>query len=177
MKKEKLYLYNISSKYVAELHKLDKHVFYHHGLHDRPYVGILIKLDNFNYFAPLGSPKKKHKKINENITFSKINYRNQFLGVINFNNMIPAPKSMFPKINIQKIEDSKYSNLLSSQLRAIQKHSNKYKHKANILRMKVKKHELESKQLEICNDFETLERHIYIVEEKLLKFTTVNKNN
>ncbi|MCT7674455.1 MAG: type III toxin-antitoxin system ToxN/AbiQ family toxin [Lactobacillus mulieris] len=168
MKKEKLYLYNINSKYVSELHNIDEHIFYHHGTHNRPYVGILIKLDNFNYFAPLGSPKNKHKKIRENITFSKIKYKDQFLGVINFNNMIPAPNSMIKKINIRRIEDCKYKNLLSSQLRAIQSHSNKYKHKANILRLKVKSCELANKQLSICNNFELLENNMFIIEEKIL---------
>jgi len=28
----------------------------------RPFIGIILKINDINYFAPLSSPKEKHKK-------------------------------------------------------------------------------------------------------------------
>ena len=56
----------------------------------RPFLGILIKLDEFNYLAPLTSPKIKHKSMKNSEDFIKIDSGNY--GAINLNNMIPVPE-------------------------------------------------------------------------------------
>lgn len=53
--------------------------------------GILFKIDTFEYFAPLSSPKLKHIKMKNTLDFLKI--KNGELGAINFNNMIPVMKN------------------------------------------------------------------------------------
>ena len=65
---------------------------------NRPFVGILFKVNNFFYFAPLTSPKKKHIKLKNKIDFLKID--NGILGAINFNNMIPVNINDFTKVEI-----------------------------------------------------------------------------
>ena len=45
----------------------------------------LFKIEDCEYFAPLSSPKPKHKKMKNTIDFLKI--KNGELGAVNFNNM------------------------------------------------------------------------------------------
>ena len=66
----------------------------------RPFLGILIKLDEFNYLAPLTSPKIKHKSMKNSEDFIKIDSGNY--GAINLNNMIPVPELKYNEINTKK---------------------------------------------------------------------------
>ncbi len=82
----------------------------------RPFIGIILKINNINYFAPLSSPKEKHKKMKNNIDFLKIN--NGRDGVINLNNMIPIPYQYYYKIDINEEikKDKKYGLILKYQI-------------------------------------------------------------
>ena len=83
----------------------------------RPFVGIILKINNINYFAPLSSPKEKHKKMKNNIDFLKINDGRD--GVINLNNMIPIPYQYYYKIDISDEikKDKKYGLILKYQIK------------------------------------------------------------
>lgn len=53
----------IDYKYCDYLRNFDSKVCYNKGKKElRPFVGVLFTIDNFEYFAPLSSPKLKHKK-------------------------------------------------------------------------------------------------------------------
>ena len=69
----------------------------------RPFVGIILKINGINYFAPLSSPKEKHLNMKNNIDFIKINKGRD--GVINLNNMIPIPEEQCYEINIKEEND------------------------------------------------------------------------
>lgn len=82
----------------------------------RPYIGIILEINNVNYFAPLSSPKKKHENMKNSIDFIKINKGRD--GVINLNNMIPIPSEQCNEIDIKeeiKI-DKKYGLILKYQI-------------------------------------------------------------
>lgn len=82
----------------------------------RPYIGIILEINNVNYFAPLSSPKKKHENMKNSIDFIKINKGRD--GVINLNNMIPIPSEQCYEIDIKeeiKI-DKKYGLILKYQI-------------------------------------------------------------
>lgn len=83
----------------------------------RPFVGIILKINEINYFAPLSSPKKKHEKMKNSIDFIKIN--NGRDGVINLNNMIPIPEEQYNEINIKEEiqKDKKYGIILKYQIK------------------------------------------------------------
>ena len=53
----KLKLYFIQSEYINYLRKYDNRVAYN-KVPNRPYIGVVYTYNNFNYFAPLSSPKK-----------------------------------------------------------------------------------------------------------------------
>ena len=53
----KLKFYIIDDNYVSFLGQFDKHIAYNKN-QKRPYIGVLIIVDNHRYFEPLFSPKK-----------------------------------------------------------------------------------------------------------------------
>ena len=57
-----LKIYYISESYINYLRQFDKNVAYNKNT-TRPYIGVVYTYNNYNYFAPLASPKPKHKNI------------------------------------------------------------------------------------------------------------------
>ena len=57
-----------NSAYVNYLRQFDKNVAYNKNT-TRPYIGIVYTYNNYNYFAPLASPKPKHININPKLYF------------------------------------------------------------------------------------------------------------
>ena len=85
----------------------------------RPFVGVLLTVGSINYFAPLTSPKPKHKTMKNQIDFQKI--KNGELGAINLNNMIPIHPYCLTVVDMNILEsddkaEKDYKNLLVNQL-------------------------------------------------------------
>lgn len=52
----------VDSDYCDYLRKFDSKVIYNKGAKKlRPFIGVLFKIEKWEYFAPLSSPKPKHK--------------------------------------------------------------------------------------------------------------------
>lgn len=51
-------IYYISESYINYLRQFDKNVAYNKNI-TRLYIGIFYTYNNYNYFAPLSSPKPK----------------------------------------------------------------------------------------------------------------------
>ena len=83
--KDKLYFITLTSNYLKYSGIYENKVSLKAN---RPFIGIVFKINNKEHFAPLSSPKEKHKRMKTNIDFFKIDKGN--LGIINFNNMIPV---------------------------------------------------------------------------------------
>lgn len=65
-----LILVGLDSKYCDYLRQYDNKVPYNYdGKELRPFVGVLFMVNNCKYFAPLSSPKAKHKKIKKKNRF------------------------------------------------------------------------------------------------------------
>lgn len=55
-------LVKVDYKYCDYLRNFDNKVPYNAGIKDlRPFIGVLFTIDKCEYFAPLSSPKPKHK--------------------------------------------------------------------------------------------------------------------
>jgi len=85
----------------------------------RPFVGVLLMVEDIDYFAPLTSPKPKHKTMKNQVDFIKINGGEW--GAINLNNMIPIHRSCLIAVDMNILEsddkaEQDYKNLLSNQL-------------------------------------------------------------
>lgn len=113
-------LYTINEEYINYLRQFSENVKYNKK-ESRPYVGIILKIDDYTYFAPLGSPKPKHLKMKESLDFIKID--NGKIGVINLNNMIPVSEDKVTNIIFNTLSDKKYATLLESQLRWIERNT------------------------------------------------------
>ena len=65
IKLSKLNFYTIVENYIEYLSRFDKHIAYNKN-QKRPYIGVIIVVESLYYFAPLFSPKPKHKTYKEN---------------------------------------------------------------------------------------------------------------
>ena len=115
----KLKIVKVDSSYCDYLRKFDHKVSYNKLEKElRPFIGILFKIDTCEYFAPLSSPKLKHKTMKNTIDFLKI--KNGELGAVNFNNMIPVNENNYTLVDLYKktltLEELKYQKLLVEQL-------------------------------------------------------------
>ncbi len=70
-KLKNLNFYIINDNYVKYLSQFDKHIAYNKN-EKRPYIGVVVIVKEHYYFAPLFSPKQKHKTYKDNLTFFKI---------------------------------------------------------------------------------------------------------
>lgn len=125
----KLNFYIIEDNYIEYLSKFDKHIAYNKN-EKRPYIGVVLVIEEHYYFAPLFSPKQKHKTYKDNLTFFKIvNEKTKSdLGIIRFSDMIPVPQDCVYILDI-KNKNYGYKRLLSEQYSYI----NKLEHKQKIM--------------------------------------------
>ena len=128
-----LKIVKVDSTYCDYLRKFDNKVVYNKNKKElRPFIGILFRIDDLEYFAPLTSPKPKHKKMKNKLDFLKI--KNGELGAVNFNNMIPVDSSNYSLIDLNNknvdIEKLKYQKLLKEQLDWLNSNYNQLKNKS-----------------------------------------------
>jgi protein AbiQ len=161
-----LKFYHINKLYVNYLREFDNKVtLIKNSGKLRPYIGIVYKIDNYEYFAPLSSPKKdsngnllesyKNKyRNNPNPLYEQIDHLKY--GTIQINNMIPVPSIELKEFDIKKEQDVKYKSVLLDQLIYIDNHKEKILKKANRLYEFVTKHKI-TKFIQLSCDFKLLE--------------------
>ena len=122
-------LYEVNSKYIDYLIPYAPHLFHNKkpGQHnERKYIGIILIVNNMNYFTPLSSYKPKHDKMKNCLDFLKIgNY-----AVININNMFPVPEGEYQYVHIPEIKNTQYQKLLMAEYRLIKKLQDRIKRNA-----------------------------------------------
>lgn len=117
IKINKIRFFRIKLDYLRYLWNYDEKVQYNIYETDvynekRPYIGIVFKIDNFQYFAPLEHPKKSHKTLKNNPHILKIN-KGKY-GLIAFNNMIPVRDPELVNFDF-KNENPGYRKILVNQ--------------------------------------------------------------
>lgn len=155
-----LQIVRINSDYCDYLRSFDDKIVYNkYDKELRPFIGILFEIDNYKYFAPLSSPKDKHKKMKNMIDFLKI--KNGELGAVNFNNMIPVTNKNYSLIDLNKkmskTEEVKYQKLLKEQLIWLNSHYNQVKNKSFKLYQLYNSGKLSQNIKERCCNFKLLE--------------------
>ena len=126
----------IDYKYCDYLRKFDNKVPYNAGSKElRPFVGVLFMIGDMEYFAPLSSPKPKHKTLRNVIDIIKIN--NGIYGVINFNNMLPVTSNNYVLYDLnpknKSAKEKKQINLINNQLRWMNNNKSDILNKARFL--------------------------------------------
>lgn len=153
---ETLCLYEIDPKYIGYLSQFEEHLFRNRKISQnftRKYVGVVLKINGFDYFAPLSSFKQKHKWLSETIDFVKIG----MYAVINLNNMFPAPMQTYTKVAIDAIQDKHYKSLVRSEYRIIKQKSALIVANSKVVYDHKLTNDGKSKLAMRCNDFKLLE--------------------
>lgn len=75
---ERLRLYRVNIDYIKYLYSYDNRVQYTPDKPDnytqrRPYLGIVLKVENYDYFVPLEHPRKQHRKKIKNLLTKQTN--------------------------------------------------------------------------------------------------------
>lgn len=151
-------LYTVASDYIDHLKQYDNtvpNVKYDTSI--KPFVGILLEVDELFYLAPITSPKEKHLKISNTSPTSYLikNNKNKLLGVVMLNNMIPVPSEHLINIDVSDF-DVKYANLLNKQVGIIRVDKELIQKKANTL-YKLIERGRDKKLVNYCCKFKTLE--------------------
>lgn len=133
---KKIKIVKVNSDYCDYLRKYDDKVPYNIGSKElRPFIGILFMVGKCEYFAPLSSPKPKHKLLKNTLDLIKIN--NGIYGVINFNNMIPVTNNNYEEFDLNakpKSNSEKFRvELMTNQLRWLTTHKKEIYSKSKLL--------------------------------------------
>lgn len=159
----------IESRYCDYLRKYDNKVSYNKNEKElRPFVGLLFKINDCEYFAPLSSPKLKHRKMKNTIDFMKI--QDGELGAVNFNNMIPVRKNNYSVINLNRKNLSKselrYQDLLKDQYNWLNEHYNQVQNRSYRLYRLYNNKQLSESIASRCCNFKLLEEKCELYNNK-----------
>ena len=168
---EELKLYNIDDRYIHYLQETEteKRGFtkVSHNLDSsyknrKPYVGIILKINDYHYFVPLTHPKEHYDAnrqfFNRISTSIKLSNGRDY-GRLMYCYMIPLKQDMIPKrIDINQIQDMNYKAMLMTQYFYINSKGKREEiiKKAQALYKKVYKNP-EHFLYHVCCDFEMLE--------------------
>ncbi len=161
----RLKLYTIDDDYIKYLRSyiINKSTILHNKNSNRPYVGIILKINDHTYFAPLTSDKRG-KYINTNKPhIIKIKNNNVYYGSVLINNMIPVSKSLVRVLHYNNVEDKNYAILIANQINILNKL------KPIILKNAAKFYD------NVCSNsnefFKSISNDFMQLEEKLNKYT------
>ena len=166
-----LIIVRLDSKYCDYLRKFDNKVSYNKFEKQlRPFIGILFQIDTCEYFAPLSSPKLKHKNMKNTVDFFKI--KDGELGAVNFNNMIPVNENNYSLVDLNKetltIAELKYQKLLREQLEEVM--NTLTPREAKVLKLRFGLEDGKARTLEeVGREFEVTRERIRQIEAKALR--------
>ena len=163
---EELLFYTIDKDYIKYLSKFESHISYNKDEigHSRPYIGIVLRIENYEYFVPLYSYKEHYKKYKSNPSFFFVyDRKNHPLSIIKFSAMIPVPN----RINVISVleydkQDKKYKDLISAEYRYINSNKKEIFKRANKMYIAVTKHKK--------NFLKTIACNFKLLEEKSIKY-------
>lgn len=158
---EDLKFYYIDTVYIDFLRQYQEHLWANNDKENmRPYIGVVIEVSGYKYYAPLTSPKPKHSTWRDSLDFIRIEHKGELKAAINLNNILPVDDSIITLVDMAKIKinDEFYYDLLSTEMIAIRKKNDLIKKNAQIVYNIVTKnregHESLKKR---CFDFKMLE--------------------
>lgn len=152
-----LRIYEIRNEYIDYLSQYAPHLFHNKKAsqsNERKYIGIVLEINGFKYFAPLSSFKEKHKTMQDSLDFIKI----KTFAVININNMFPAPQAQIIDFDIKSVKNPKYKALLQREYRCITMQEATILESAKKLYDYKIEHGNKTPLAKRCNDFLLLEK-------------------
>ena len=157
---KKIRIVKIDYNYCNYLRKYDNRVSYNDKLKVlRPFIGILFTVGNCEYFAPLSSPKEKHKRLKNTLDLVKI--KEGEYGVVNINNMIPVTSVNYEEFDLRKQPHDKREKfriiLMNKQLRWLNLHKKEIYMKSKLLYSLYKNDKLPKNVKDRCCNYQLLE--------------------
>ena len=155
---ETLKFYTVNEDYIDYLSKFDSHVSWNKE-QKRPYVGIVLRVENYLYFAPLYSYKVGYDKYKDNPSFIRVEDRKgKNVSIIRFSEMLPVPETAIKLLDFNSRGD-KYRDLLQAESNFINDNKNVIYSKAkkiykNVVHIKIPFF------INISCDFELLEQKL-----------------
>ena len=120
---ETLKFYTVNEDYIDYLSKFDSHVSWNKE-QKRPYVGIVLRVENYLYFAPLYSYKVGYDKYKDNPSFIRVEDRKgKNVSIIRFSEMLPVPETAIKLLDFNSRGD-KYRDLLQAESNFINDNKN-----------------------------------------------------
>ena len=129
---KQLRLCNVSDRYIDYLCAENSNVYANKSdtrIHMRKYLGVVITMNQLNYYIPLSSPKKTDyqvagdsmvikKSIVPIIRMTRKNKEGEreLMGTLRISHMIPVPDSELIEYNLDEEPDSKYKELIENEL-------------------------------------------------------------
>ncbi len=177
---ENLKLYVIDIDYIEYLRKYDAQVMTSRSdnyITERKYLGVVLNLGEFKYFAPLSSPKESDylysngkKIVRKSIIplIRLVNKKGELLGRVKLNNMIPVPAECLKIYNVDGEQNRKYKDLVIDEIICIRKNKAKIMKNAKVLYNQKVNGYKEIKYLNSTVDFKNIEKYciLYNKDEK-----------
>lgn len=173
-------LYSVTDEYIKYLRKFDNRVY--DNKEDkrtvmRKYLGIVLKINQLNYYIPMSSPKSSDYKNNEIrksiipiiriISYEEIDNISVLKGTLRISNMIPVPDSELILYEPKNENNKNYKILIEKELEFIGKNEEIIKKYANIL-YKQKINDYDVSYIKNVVNFKLL-------EEKCIEYKKYNK--
>ena len=163
-------LYMVTDKYINYLRDFDNKVY--DNKEDmrkvmRKYLGIVLKINEMNYYIPMSSPKKSDYKDNNIrksivpivriISNEEIDNIPVLKGTLRISNMIPVPDSELILYEPKDEKDKDYKILIEKELEFIDKNEEMIKRYASII-YKQKINNYDVSYIKNVVDFKLLEK-------------------
>ena len=139
----KLNLYSVSDKYIKYLSQFDNKIYDNKEekrKHERKYIGIVLTVNECNYYIPMSSPKKsdyidfENKIIRKDTkTIIRIHEGGRLYGTLRISNMIPVPITELEPYILSNEKDLKYKDVILGELKFINSNSDKIVKNAKIV--------------------------------------------
>ncbi|MDE5547632.1 MAG: type III toxin-antitoxin system ToxN/AbiQ family toxin [Clostridia bacterium] len=146
---EEFKLYSVSDEYIDYLRKTEPNVYGNKvGMrrHTRKYLGVAITIGDFSYFIPLSSAKDSDYVIKDGrriirksivpiirITAKNLRGELELKATIRISHMIPVPQSELELYDVKGETDTKYKDLVQSEIIFIRKNADDIRKKAELL--------------------------------------------
>lgn len=126
-----LKLYTIDKRYIKYLSQYAPHLYREkdNKTRSRKYIGIVFAFNDFSYFVPLTSFKKKHVHLSDSVDFLKI----ERIAAININMMFPVPDGLFFMLDIKSEKNAFYRSLLVKESRYVKSMTDVIKRNAKLI--------------------------------------------
>ena len=164
-------LYSISDDYIEYLRKVFPRVYSNkiaNRKHTRKYLGVVVKLNDFNYYIPLSSPKDAHdyitlngKKVirKDSIIVIRMVVKGTLKGTLQIGTMIPVPNKALIQYNLQDEQDISYKELVQDEIIFIRKNTNRIIKTAKLLYSKKTKGTHKNPVIDKVLDFKSIEEY------------------